>query len=110
MRAFRGRRAFRDAGDPDVILRIDEDSADLTENPLIGQCFRPRRIDLEFRTSAVIAGRTNAAKMRPMSATVRMSLTISVPPSAFAAVRLRRDRPKELERPEIDVTSGRDYT
>jgi hypothetical protein len=35
--------------DPDVILRVDGDAGDRSEEPVVRQRFRPERIDLERR-------------------------------------------------------------
>ena len=61
--AFRPRRVLRRAllvlgqrtrpmNDPDMVLRIDRDAADLAHDPVVGQRLGPERIDLEFRDIA----------------------------------------------------------
>jgi hypothetical protein len=32
-----------------MVLRVDEDAADLADDPMIGQRLGPARVDLEFR-------------------------------------------------------------
>src|SRR5258706_10317859 len=34
--------------DPDIVVLVDEDAADLSEDPILRQRLGPRRVDLEF--------------------------------------------------------------